>query len=101
MTAIPVTTMSVARYLRIAVPEGEPHWRDLAACADIGGDLWFPEKGESAEPAKAVCAICPSRLPCREYSLQRNETFGVWGGLAEADRRRLRRQQRNMNRRAA
>jgi WhiB family redox-sensing transcriptional regulator len=83
------------------IPKGKPDWRDEALCAQADPDAFFPEKGESAEPAKSVCAGCPSRLPCLEYSLERGEHFGVWGGLAEADRRRLRSQDRGRQREAA
>ena len=65
-------------------------WRELAACrgADLG--LFFPGRGESAEPARLVCAGCPVREPCLDYALGNGITSGVWGGLAERDRRELR-----------
>jgi WhiB family redox-sensing transcriptional regulator len=65
-------------------------WRELAACrgADLG--LFFPGRGESAEPARQVCAGCPVREPCLDYALGNGITHGVWGGLAERDRRALR-----------
>jgi WhiB family transcriptional regulator, redox-sensing transcriptional regulator len=65
-------------------------WRELAACrgADLG--LFFPGRGESAGPARRVCAGCPVREPCLDYALSHGITCGVWGGLAERDRRALR-----------
>ena len=65
-------------------------WRERAACrgADLG--LFFPGRGESAEPARRVCAACPVREPCLDYALRHGITYGIWGGLADRDRRALR-----------
>jgi WhiB family redox-sensing transcriptional regulator len=65
-------------------------WRYQAACrgADLG--VFFPGRGESAEPARRVCAGCPVREPCLDYALRHGITHGIWGGLAERDRRALR-----------
>ncbi len=30
---------------------------------------------------------CPVQLPCREHALASGESFGVWGGMGEAERR--------------
>ena len=65
-------------------------WRALAACRGADLDLFFPGRGESAEPARRVCATCPVREPCLDYALSSGVTCGVWGGLAERDRRELR-----------
>jgi WhiB family redox-sensing transcriptional regulator len=40
-------------------------------------------------PAKAICETCPVRLACLAFALERNEKFGVWGGLTEKERARL------------
>ena len=65
-------------------------WRELAACRGAALGLFFPGRGESAEPARRVCAGCPVREPCLGYALSHGITSGVWGGLAERDRRALR-----------
>ena len=39
------------------------------------------------------------RLDCLEYALDNGEKFGIWGGLSERERRRLRRQRAQANRR--
>ena len=65
-------------------------WRYRAACRGADLDLFFPGRGESAEPARRVCARCPVREPCLDYALRHGITHGVWGGLAERDRRALR-----------
>ena len=65
-------------------------WRELAACRGADLDLFFPGRGESAEPARQVCARCPVREPCLDYALSHGIVHGIWGGLAERDRRALR-----------
>lgn len=72
---------------RLAVRPGD--WRDLALCAEIDPELFFPEKGESSGPAKRVCAGCEVRAECLQYALDHGERFGVWGGLSERERREL------------
>ena len=46
-----------------------------------------------------MCRGCVVREDCLEYALANGEKFGIWGGLSERERRRLRRQ-RAMQRRA-
>lgn len=57
-------------------------WRADAACQDADPALFFPEHGQSARKAKAICVGCPVRLPC----LAAAERWGVWGGLTERER---------------
>ena len=52
-------------------------------------DLFYPERGESAGPARQVCARCPVCQPCLEYALSNRITHGIWGGLTERERRPL------------
>lgn len=81
--------------------EADRSWMTSEAyCAGYDPDLFFPERGEDARPAKAVCMSgCPLLHECREHGL-RYERFGVWGGLSERERIKIRRQ-RNLNRGAA
>ena len=67
-------------------------WRQSAACRDTDPDLFFPERGASTKEAKAVCRGCEVRAECLEYALSHGEKFGIWGGLSERERRRVRRQ---------
>jgi WhiB family redox-sensing transcriptional regulator len=65
-------------------------WRDWAACrgADLG--VFFPGRGQSAEPARQICARCPVRQPCLEFALSHGIVHGIWGGRSERNRRALR-----------
>jgi WhiB family redox-sensing transcriptional regulator len=67
-------------------------WRKFANCLGVDPDLFFPERGASTKEAKGVCLGCEVRLDCLEFALQNGEKFGIWGGLSERERRRLRRQ---------
>lgn len=67
------------------------NWRDDGLCAQTDPEAFFPNKGESVAPAKAICARCPVIDRCLEYALDNDERFGVWGGTSERERRRLRR----------
>ena len=64
---------------------------DRGACLGADPELFFPEVGESTQEAKAICATCPVTDPCREHGLK-HERFGIWGGMSERERRRLRRE---------
>ena len=65
-------------------------WEASALCAQVGAVLFFPKKGESTAPAKAICRRCEVRAECLEAALARHERYGVWGGLSERERRPLR-----------
>ena len=64
-------------------------WADDALCAQTDPEAFFPEKGASVREAKAVCTGCIVRAECLDYALANDERFGVWGGLSERERRRL------------
>ena len=72
--------------------EPDRSWQDQANCLGVDPDLFFPERGASTREAKEVCRGCVVRLDCLEYALDNGEKFGIWGGLSERERRRLRRQ---------
>lgn len=36
-------------------------------------------------------SLCDVRDQCLEYALQNDERFGIWGGLSERERRKLKR----------
>ena len=65
-------------------------WRYRAACRGADLSVFFPGRGESAGPARQICAGCPVRQSCLEYALSHGITHGIWGGLTERDRRPLR-----------
>ena len=72
------------------------NWRSRAACQGLDPTIFYPFSDEDvdAEPAKAVCAVCPVRESCLEHALGFREKEGVWGGHTERERRRIIRQRR-------
>ncbi|HVX07202.1 WhiB family transcriptional regulator [Humibacter sp.] len=65
-------------------------WQSDALCAQTDPEAFFPEKGGSTRDAKKICTSCEVRAQCLEYALQNDERFGIWGGLSERERRKLR-----------
>jgi WhiB family redox-sensing transcriptional regulator len=66
-------------------------WQERALCAQTDPEAFFPEKGGSTREAKKVCTDCEVKTECLDYALANDERFGIWGGLSERERRRLRR----------
>ena len=66
-------------------------WQDKALCAQTDPEAFFPEKGGSTREAKRICVSCEVKQECLEYALMQDERFGIWGGLSERERRRLKR----------
>lgn len=70
-----------------------PAWQAAAACRGSTVDF-YPGRGQSTEPAKAVCAGCSVSDECLQFALETGEKVGIWGGLSERERRQLRRARR-------
>ncbi|GAA1302681.1 MAG: WhiB family transcriptional regulator [Brachybacterium tyrofermentans] len=71
--------------------DAEMSWQERALCAQTDPEAFFPEKGGSTREAKKVCVSCDVRAECLEYALENDERFGIWGGLSERERRKLKR----------
>ncbi len=67
----------------------DPDWQERALCAQTDPEAFFPEKGGSTREAKKICVGCEVKDECLEYALGHDERFGIWGGLSERERRRL------------
>lgn len=66
-------------------------WQARANCMGVDPDLFFPERGASTREAKEVCRGCVVREECLDYAISNGEKFGIWGGMSERERRRVRR----------
>jgi WhiB family redox-sensing transcriptional regulator len=87
----PTVTAPQPRHRASAIPAtSSAGWRYRAACRGADLDLFFPGRGESAEPARRICALCPVRQACLDYALSHGIVHGIWGGLSERNRRALR-----------
>lgn len=70
-----------------------PDWHRQAACLNADPGMFFPGKGESTGPAKALCARCPVAAECLAVALAMEDCepdrVGVWGGTSPNERRRI------------
>jgi len=95
----PITSSGLAHHipggpnLRLVdiMDDGALAWQDRALCAQTDPEAFFPEKGGSTREAKRVCASCEVRSECLDYALAHDERFGIWGGLSERERRKMKR----------
>ncbi|MCU1533964.1 MAG: WhiB family transcriptional regulator [Glaciihabitans sp.] len=83
--------------VRLGVPgvrqveeENPLEWQSDSLCAQTDPEAFFPEKGGSTRDAKKICSSCEVRSQCLNYALENDERFGIWGGLSERERRKLR-----------
>jgi len=69
--------------------EPAPDWMAPATCAGMATWLWFPERGERPKVALKVSHSCVVQQECAAYGLE--ERVGLWGGMSERERRKVRR----------
>lgn len=73
----------------------EDSWERLAACKGPHADLFYPpnaverreERASREADAKSICAECPVSEECLAHALAIGETYGIWGGKTEVERR--------------
>lgn len=94
-----IALQPVAEPVRRSAP-ADPWW-EHAKCRGMDPDLFFPERGEPTQHARAVCAGCAVRIPCLEDALACGDVPGVWGGLSARERRRILRDRRVLERERA
>lgn len=69
-----------------------PAWHAHAACRHEDVHLFFPERGQPIEPARAVCDRCPVIFECRRYALDQDASLqGIWAGTSHRQRSQMRR----------
>lgn len=88
--------MSEAAVIELIAMFEEPQpsdedWAEKALCPQTDPEAFYPEKGGSTKDAKKVCQRCPVSKQCLQWALDNDERYGVWGGLSERERRRLKR----------
>lgn len=67
----------------------DTEWQLRGLCNYEDPEVFYPEAPElevKSLRAKQVCQECPVLRACRTWALERQESFGVWGGLSEIDR---------------
>lgn len=73
--------------------EERPKWQHNGRCNGLTIDyvkaVFFPRSGQAAHEAKSICAECPVRVECREYAIDNQILYGVWGGLTTRERKKI------------
>ncbi|PKV83585.1 WhiB family redox-sensing transcriptional regulator [Streptomyces sp. TLI_146] len=82
----------------------DQEWMREAACVGVDPELFFPvgHTGPAIEDraaAQRICRSCPVAQQCLEYASASGQVTGVWGGLTEEERARMRRRGRRRARR--
>jgi WhiB family redox-sensing transcriptional regulator len=72
------------------------NWREEAACLHQDPEIFFPVGTSRAavrqtNRAKRLCAECPVSAACLRWAVEEGVDHGVWGGLTEDERRRIKR----------
>ena len=87
--------------IQALIAESACAWQARANCMGVDPELFFPERGSSTREAKEVCRGCVVRIECLEFAIANSEKFGIWGGMSERERRRVRRARLLENREVA
>ncbi|MGD0895692.1 MAG: WhiB family transcriptional regulator [Acidimicrobiales bacterium] len=66
--------------IQALINQGPRAWQARANCMGVDPELFFPERGSSTV-----------RVECLEFAIANSEKFGIWGGMSERERRRVRR----------
>ena len=85
------TTREAQRVAAADLLGSAPQWQERGLCSQTDPEAFFPELGRSAQEAQRICGRCEVKAECLEYALSHDERFGVWGGLSEEQRRKLKR----------
>ena len=64
-------------------------WKQRGNCVKSNVDF-YPDGTAGVNRAKKVCQDCPVKKKCLDYALKSTHQFGVWGGMSERERKRLR-----------
>lgn len=73
-------------------------WQADAACRDAPVDIFFSLDEADQREALEYCETCPVRQECLRFAIENRETYGIWGGTREAERRTLIRDARRAQR---
>ena len=70
-----------------------PYFDGSQPCAQIGGDLWFPDENGDMHGAsgflKKVCGSCEFKEACFNYAITHN-VEGFWAGTSAVERKKYR-----------
>lgn len=61
-----------------------------AACISTNPDIFFPFRDAYSYDARNICRTCPEQNACLTWALEHPGVSGIWGGLSDTQRRRMR-----------
>jgi len=88
----------IVQFRGLPMSEYYPSFDNPSACADHDPDLWFPQEKSGtrnwtrtpdAIRARTICASCPARLECYDYSIKLRNLYGIWAGLDKYERHEI------------
>ena len=59
-------------------------WYGQAACKGLSLEYFFD--AHQVTVGRRICAMCPVRVPCLQFSINTAVTDGIWGGLTPQER---------------
>ena len=70
----------------------DPTWRAANDynCKELDTEIFFSQDSQGVKAAIAICNTCPVQTWCLAYALENDERYGVWGGVSERGRARIR-----------
>jgi WhiB family redox-sensing transcriptional regulator len=96
------TAMRVTRQRKVVphISPEPPEWTLAALCQQVGTDIFFGDKGASANVPKRLCMSCEVRAQCLEFAMTCEVAdsdegvvwplrFGIYGGLTALERSKL------------
>lgn len=75
-------------------PDNATPWTEMGLCNQTDPNAFFPDKGDSANPAKAICNLCIVKTQCAEDAIINNDTIGIRGGLSTEQRKHIAKKRR-------
>lgn len=80
-------------------------WQENARCnpnnreESMHPDVFYPDDkdNKALKAAKEICGRCVVDKECLQAALDQDERFGVWGGLSQSERQRLKIEQRKQS----
>jgi len=91
--------MTITIHQETSVSVAKPEWMDdrRVKCKGVVQYMYPNNPSSEVALAKALCngldgdPPCPLRLTCLKYAIDHHESYGVWGGTSERDRRKIQR----------
>jgi WhiB family redox-sensing transcriptional regulator len=76
-------------------------WKIFGACRGVNPNLFYSLDDDDIEHAKSICGNCSVVTECLDYANNSStrEKEGIWGGQTEVERRRIRRNAQEHDRR--